>query len=476
MEDTINNNILEENEKHIIQNEQPQEHDDGASLKNEESTEILEEEPKNLLISLLSELKIGVDLSRVPLPTFILEPRSLLEKFTDYMIHGDILCGICKVATPLERIQIITKWYLSGFYFRPKGVKKPYNPILGEIFRSKWEFNAANKINNNTNNDNHNNSNINSGSGSNDSGTLNTSSQAILVAEQISHHPPVSCVYISNRNDGYTMSGVINPRSKFLGTSMAVIVDGSITLSLLELQEEYVITFPTACARGIIFGTLLTEIVGPATIVCKKTNLTSEMEFKAKSMFRGEYNVVSGKIKLNNETTHNFTGKWDKKIEITQAKKKGSSEILWDCSAVKKNKTIIRPINQQEEFESQKLWQKVTQAILNKNQKDATVEKNKLEDDQRKRVKERKDTVWEPRLFKKIGDQWVYKYANTTLYQQGEPKEIETEGIIYFEGTSIENLKNKVEPCGASENEISIFLEVKVIKCYFIDPYLNLIQ
>ena len=32
-----------------------------------------------------------MDLSKVTLPTFILEPRSLLEKFADYYYHCDIL-------------------------------------------------------------------------------------------------------------------------------------------------------------------------------------------------------------------------------------------------------------------------------------------------------------------------------------------------------------------------------------------------
>ena len=32
-----------------------------------------------------------MDLSKVVLPTFILEPRSLLEKFADYYYHIDLL-------------------------------------------------------------------------------------------------------------------------------------------------------------------------------------------------------------------------------------------------------------------------------------------------------------------------------------------------------------------------------------------------
>lgn len=39
---------------------------------------------------------------------------------------------------PLIRMKMVIKWYLSGFYKKPKGLKKPYNPILGETHRCYW--------------------------------------------------------------------------------------------------------------------------------------------------------------------------------------------------------------------------------------------------------------------------------------------------------------------------------------------------
>jgi len=38
----------------------------------------------------------------------------------------------------LTRMKEVVRWYVSGFYKTPKGVKKPYNPILGEKFRCYW--------------------------------------------------------------------------------------------------------------------------------------------------------------------------------------------------------------------------------------------------------------------------------------------------------------------------------------------------
>lgn len=37
------------------------------------------------------QVRPGMDLSKVVLPTFILEPRSFLDKLSDYYYHSDIL-------------------------------------------------------------------------------------------------------------------------------------------------------------------------------------------------------------------------------------------------------------------------------------------------------------------------------------------------------------------------------------------------
>lgn len=44
----------------------------------------------SLITHLLSQVKIGMDLTKVVLPTFILETRSLLEMYADYFAHPDI--------------------------------------------------------------------------------------------------------------------------------------------------------------------------------------------------------------------------------------------------------------------------------------------------------------------------------------------------------------------------------------------------
>lgn len=51
--------------------------------------------PKTVLMHIISQLRPGADLSRVTLPTFILEPRSMLERITKYGSQSYTSDGRC---------------------------------------------------------------------------------------------------------------------------------------------------------------------------------------------------------------------------------------------------------------------------------------------------------------------------------------------------------------------------------------------
>jgi hypothetical protein len=40
-----------------------------------------------------SASRVGMDLHKVTFPTFVLEPRSMLERITDFMAHPDLIFG-----------------------------------------------------------------------------------------------------------------------------------------------------------------------------------------------------------------------------------------------------------------------------------------------------------------------------------------------------------------------------------------------
>jgi hypothetical protein len=54
-------------------------------------TEVLEDNSKSILMGIINQLRKDMDLQRVTLPTFVLEPRSMLERVTDFMSHPEFL-------------------------------------------------------------------------------------------------------------------------------------------------------------------------------------------------------------------------------------------------------------------------------------------------------------------------------------------------------------------------------------------------
>ena len=53
--------------------------------------EDLDSEPRSIFMDIVSQLRKGLDLHRVSLPTFVLEPRSMCERISDFMAHQDLI-------------------------------------------------------------------------------------------------------------------------------------------------------------------------------------------------------------------------------------------------------------------------------------------------------------------------------------------------------------------------------------------------
>uniref|UniRef100_A0A8C2B6H8 Oxysterol-binding protein n=1 Tax=Cyprinus carpio TaxID=7962 RepID=A0A8C2B6H8_CYPCA len=340
-----------------------QSHEELGEAGEESQTETVSEENKSLIWTLLKQVRPGMDLSKVVLPTFILEPRSFLDKLSDYYYHADFLSEAAVEENAYNRMKKVVKWYISGFYKKPKGLKKPYNPIIGETFRCLWIHSKTN-------------------------------SKTFYIAEQVSHHPPVSAFYVSNRKDGFCLSGSILAKSKFYGNSLSAILDGEARLSFLNRGEDYVMNMPYAHCKGILYGTMTLELGGQVSIACEKTGYSAQLEFRLKPFLGSSdiVNQISGKIKLGKEVLATLEGHWDSEVFIND-KKTGEMETFWNPTPELRQNRLIRctvPPEEQSEFESERLWQHVTRAINNKDQTEATNEKFILEEVQRKAARERK--------------------------------------------------------------------------------------
>ena len=167
----------------------------------------------SVISHLLSQVRIGMDLTKITLPTFILERRSLLEMYADFFAHPDLFKGIPDFQDPGDRMIQVLKWYLSSFHAGRKGdvAKKPYNPILGEIFQCFYDLteDKSVKVNNGNN------------YGTEPIPWANKSDVSFL-AEQVSHHPPISAFYAECEEKRICFNSHIWTKSKFLGLSIGV--------------------------------------------------------------------------------------------------------------------------------------------------------------------------------------------------------------------------------------------------------------
>lgn len=82
----------------------------------------------------------------------------------------------------------------------------------------------------------------------------------------------------------------------------------------------------------------------------------------------------------------------------------GQRELLFNAREATQSFPQTRPLEEQDERESERLWKPVTDALRERNQNAATAEKSRIEDEQRDEAKRRADegVDWRPRLFRRV--------------------------------------------------------------------------
>ncbi|XP_017654984.1 oxysterol-binding protein-related protein 11 isoform X2 [Nannospalax galili] len=369
------------------------------------------EEQRSVILHLLSQLKLGMDLTRVVLPTFILEKRSLLEMYADFMSHPDLFLAITNGTTPEDRMIRFVEYYLTSFHEGRKGAiaKKPYNPIIGETFHCSWRMPKSV---------------IASCAGGSASTSAITNHAPLseeaatqvgsdcytvrFVAEQVSHHPPVSGFYAECAERKMCVNAHVWTKSKFLGMSIGVTMVGEGILSLLEHGEDYTFSLPCAYARSILTVPWV-ELGGKVSVNCVKTGYSASITFHTKPFYGGKLHRVTAEVKHNitNTVVCRVQGEWNSILEFTYSN--GETKYV-DLTKLTVTKKRVRPLEKQDPFESRRLWKNVTESLREADTDKATEHKRALEERQRteERFRTETGTPWKTKYFLKEGDGWVY--------------------------------------------------------------------
>ncbi|XP_007449699.1 PREDICTED: oxysterol-binding protein-related protein 10 isoform X2 [Lipotes vexillifer] len=379
--------------------------DEKSDTEDQEETEVgVMEDQRSVILHLISQLKLGMDLTKVVLPTFILEKRSLLEMYADFLAHPDLLLAVSAGATPQDRVIGFVEYYLTAFHEGRKGTlaKKPYNPIIGETFHCSWEvpkdrFKPKRTAAPTPSSHEHSMA---------DDPSKNYKMR--FVAEQVSHHPPISCFYCECKEKRLCINTHVWTKSKFMGMSVGVSMIGEGVLRLLEHGEEYVFTLPSAYARSILTIPWV-ELGGKVSITCAKTGYSATVIFHTKPFYGGKVHRVTAEVKHNptNTIVCKAHGEWNGTLEFTY--NNGETKVI-DTTVLPVYPKKIRPLEKQGPMESRNLWREVTRCLRLGDIDAATEQKRRLEERQRAEERKRENlrAPWRPKYFVPEGDGWVY--------------------------------------------------------------------
>ena len=106
-------------------------------------------EDREKIMGILSNLKLGMNLSSVSFPTSILQPYSLLESLADMFSFPTLILKIMNAKSETDKIKSSMEFLVGAFhgvFGNDPPAKKPYNPVLGETFSCLYKFKDENWV------------------------------------------------------------------------------------------------------------------------------------------------------------------------------------------------------------------------------------------------------------------------------------------------------------------------------------------
>ena len=160
-------------------------------------------------MSLLKVLKdaVGKDLTKFSVPVYFNEPISMLQKTAELMEFDGLLKKASETQDPMLRLSYVAAINLSQYHRTMNRVTKPFNPVLGETFEyigNGWR----------------------------------------LLAEQVSHHPPISALVV--QSDNYELRMNTYMTQHFWGKSLEFKLVGKAHIVFHDTGDHFIIQRPNS--------------------------------------------------------------------------------------------------------------------------------------------------------------------------------------------------------------------------------------
>lgn len=346
------------------------------------------------------------DLSNVTAPPFFLAPSSVVEVGHCWSQRPGVFAAPALEPDAAKRSLLVLRMILiamrSQFYVAGSptvSIKKPLNAFLGELFLASWthvpttsKSVAAKKEKGDG---------LGLGMNAGDGKPATTR----LVAEQVSHHPPITAMAIIDEEHGIRADGYARVEMTF-SSSVDIKQVGHAIVSIDRYDETFLVPLPDVKVRGFLSGRLYPEVLGTYTIV-SSSGYVSEMTFSGAGVFRGKKNTFEAKMYRKDDPKktpiYEIAGVWSEGWTIKDSK---TGELLekYDVDAVENRPAPmdIAPVKEQDPWESRRAWGGVIDALDQGDFRSTVAEKSKLEQAQRRMRAEEKQLgqQWEPLFFK----------------------------------------------------------------------------
>uniref|UniRef100_A0A8C2JNI1 Oxysterol-binding protein n=1 Tax=Cyprinus carpio TaxID=7962 RepID=A0A8C2JNI1_CYPCA len=237
---------------------------------------------------------IGKDLSKVAMPVQLNEPLNTLQRLCEEVEYCHLLDTAANTHDPHMRMVYIAAFAVSAYacsFTRAGG--KPFNPILGETYEC-----------------------------------LRQDKGFRFIAEQVSHHPPVSACHCESKN--YTFWQDVRWKNKFWGKSMEIVPMGVTHLELPGFGDRYEWSKVTSCIHNILSGQRWIEHYGEMSI--KHSTTTGDVSHCKVTFLKSRSgalnaNEVEGMVTdSNGRVIHSLFGKWNEALYLG---KPPSATCIW---------------------------------------------------------------------------------------------------------------------------------------------------
>uniref|UniRef100_A0A8C1QVV1 Oxysterol-binding protein n=1 Tax=Cyprinus carpio TaxID=7962 RepID=A0A8C1QVV1_CYPCA len=274
----ISDNVSMENFSNEVENERLDTGGTNGGSQEQRRSCLPSPSPNTSNISLWNILKnnIGKDLSKVAMPVQLNEPLNTLQRLCEELEYSELLDKAAHTQDPFERMVYIATFAVSGYassHYRAGG--KPFNPVLGETYECDRP----------------------------DKGFR-------YVAEQVSHHPPISACHAESKN--YIFWQDVRWRNKFWGKSMEIVPVGTTHVVLPGFGDHYEWIKVTSCIHNILSGQRWIEHYGEISI--KNSNSEKcqcKVTFIKAKYWNSSMNEVEGAITDHKgKVVHKLFGKW----------------------------------------------------------------------------------------------------------------------------------------------------------------------